>query len=353
MGLFKNLLRLFPESVPQENFLTEIVAYLFRADPDLLEAWLSYFNLADADQYTDISIDTQQRFARLDEQFSDSIVDMTINLSDGIVTDTLFLEAKIGAKEGKDQLQRYAEQLAQLPDRRNRILLYITRDDEHPQLNSISPLVQFRHLHWYEFHRFLQEQPYNQIVQELIVFMKEATDEGKRLALDHELSAQAVLARSPIAREIMDQTLQGRVSKRFEEVVGPITGNSLPDQQSMLAQWGVYALFREFEQSQWRCWMGYRLDVAGDRPPKLELFLQVAPGARRRPEIIRAMKSICSRPGWQPDDLDQYTWSGIFYEREIPAELIAEGFVEKIESLFMDLIGELAEVKKQYAHLPW
>ena len=58
MGLFKNLLRLFPESVPQENFFTEVVAYLFRSDPGLLDAWLMYFDLADPHEYSSVIIVT-------------------------------------------------------------------------------------------------------------------------------------------------------------------------------------------------------------------------------------------------------------------------------------------------------
>ena len=99
--------------------------------------------------------------------------------------------------------------------------------------------------------------------------------------------------------------------------------------------------------------MGYKFDIAGDRPPILELFLQVTPEAKCRYGIIKAMKSICSRPGWQPDDLDQYTWSGIYTQREISTDLSSPNLVGDIESQFLELVEELAEIKKEYSYLPW
>jgi len=65
------------------------------------------------------------------------------------------------------------------------------------------------------------------------------------------------------------------------------------------------------------------------------------------------MKSICSRPGWQPDDLDQYTWSGIYHQLDISTNLSSPNLVGDIESQFLKLLDELAEIKKEYPGLPW
>jgi hypothetical protein len=349
MGLFQTLLRLYPDSVPQENVFTEIVAYLFRAYPDLLDAWLVHFNLTGQSGYPSAVIHTQSSFLRLEQHDSASRVDITFDLSDGQYTDTIFLEAKISAREGPSQLQRYAEHLAALPDRRKRILLYVTRDDEHPWLTSIDPLVEFRHIHWYEFFRFLAAQPPNTLIQELIVYMKESRDGARLLGLDPSITSQQVRDRWLIPWKQVEQALQGRVRQRFAEIAGSTWDFPPSEREDMLRHWGTFAPYHRWDESQLRCWLSLWVDPSGDLPPKLQLFLQVKPVSTHRHTIIRKMKSIATRPGWYADDLDQLTWSGVYYIRDIPANSQDFQYQETLIAEFMSMLDELEAVDREYS----
>lgn len=65
MSLFKTLLNLHSANKPVEDFFTEIVAYFFSLNKDILIAWLKYNSIITDDSYTNIKISTQQKYKRL------------------------------------------------------------------------------------------------------------------------------------------------------------------------------------------------------------------------------------------------------------------------------------------------
>lgn len=77
--------------------------------------------------------------------------------------------------------------------------------------------------------------------------------------------------------------------------------------------------------------------------------MQVQPEATYRHALIRAMKSIATRPGWRGDDLDQYTWSGVFYIRDLPLDNQHDQFQTTLEAEFMSVLDELESVDREYS----
>jgi hypothetical protein len=72
MSLFSKLLSLSTGSILIEDFFTEIIAYLFARNPDLLCKWLDSIGIIDASSYTDFQVDTQRSFKPLDGHSSGS-----------------------------------------------------------------------------------------------------------------------------------------------------------------------------------------------------------------------------------------------------------------------------------------
>jgi hypothetical protein len=221
MGLFSRLLKL-----NLEDFFTEIVAHLFRVSHETLFSWIEYLNLLDTSRYTEPPhVWTQSGFGPLGHHSVGTRFDILIELSDGSCSDWIAIESKISSREMPDQLRRYAEILAAKEDIRERILLYITRDDdpkdESSVLQGIESAARFKQLRWYMFYNFLQSRPRNvsteMLVNEIVKFMEE-----KRMAQSNQFTAVDILTLSnlPRAFNLMNETMGEEVKSKFRDVLG-------------------------------------------------------------------------------------------------------------------------------------
>ncbi|MEH2075607.1 MAG: PD-(D/E)XK nuclease family protein [Nostoc sp.] len=161
MSLFSNLLNLHSGNKPLEDFFTEIVAYFLSLNNDILIDWLKHHSIISDDNYSSINISTQQEHKGLESHTEDSRLDIVVELSDGLNTDVIFIESKIGSRDGNNALKKYAEILSKLKNVRHRILIYITRDydpkDEIKTLTSnLEAKVNFYQLRWHQFYAHLQ-----------------------------------------------------------------------------------------------------------------------------------------------------------------------------------------------------
>ncbi|MEH1891632.1 MAG: hypothetical protein V7K92_19985 [Nostoc sp.] len=96
MSLFTNLLNLHLANKPREDFFTEIVAYFFSLNNDILLGWLKHHSIISDQNYSSIKISTQQEHKRLESHTEDSRLDIVVELSTGLNTDVIFIESKIG-----------------------------------------------------------------------------------------------------------------------------------------------------------------------------------------------------------------------------------------------------------------
>ncbi|MEH1833551.1 MAG: PD-(D/E)XK nuclease family protein [Nostoc sp.] len=97
-------------------------------DNHILINWLKYHSILTDENYSSINISIQQEHKRLETHTEDSRLDIVVELSNGLNTDVIFIESKIGSTERWRQLEKYAEILSKLPNVRHRIFIYITRD---------------------------------------------------------------------------------------------------------------------------------------------------------------------------------------------------------------------------------
>jgi PD-(D/E)XK nuclease superfamily len=354
MSLFNRLLKLHNGSTPLEDFFTELVAHLFSTNKEILYVWLKYLDLLETEANLDVYISTQQTFERLSHHFSDSRPDIIIELVDGTNRDIIFIESKIGSSEGCNQLQRYAEILDKLPDFRNKYLIYITRDFEPKERGSIfqeipKSKVYFKQARWHQFYQFLKTQADSMLVEEIIKFMQE-----HQMAHNNQFSSIDVIALANFTKSIklMEQTMWGEVSQKFNQVLGSMLSRAMT--RAGLHNNERYLMYSRMSDKWW-CGLGFMLDTSNSTDyPTVYLTLEVDPKSQRREEIIAAMKAICKQPGWQGYDLDNSkAWSGIVLGRSLQSFLSEDDHIVSIQKFFLKSLDELSEIKSQYNYLPW
>jgi hypothetical protein len=359
MPLFSRLLNLNTGNIPLENFFTEIVAYLFRENKEILYNWLEYSNLLDTSTCLDAYISTQRSFDALDVHFAGSRPDIVIELVYETHRDIIFIESKIGSQEGKDQLLKYADILHNFSDFRSKILIYITRDFEPKNESNIlkeisNNTVRFKQLRWYQFHRFLESHLDKYLVQETVEFMEEYN-----MAHNNQFSSVDVLALTNFTKSlrIMEQTMSGKVIQRFEEVVGVKPKKSRFGQLQYHERYFMMANMssEKWEKWAWWCGLGFYLKTSNiTEYPTVRLMLEVAPNFGYRTQIIHAMNDISSQSGWRGYHLnEQQAWSNIVLEKSLRDFLSQEDHVTAIEKFFLEALNELAEIKRKYPQLPW
>jgi hypothetical protein len=352
MGLFSRLLKLHslhPGTTPVEDFFTEIVAHLFSMSREALFSWIEHLSLLDTSRYTAVHVSTQSGFDPLGHHSVGTRFDILIELSDGSCSDWIAVESKISAREGPDQLRRYAEMLAAKEDIRERILLYITRDydpkDESSVLQGLESTVRFKQLRWYEFYIFLQSRPHDVFTDEIVEFMEE-----NRMARSNQFTAVDVLTLSNLHRalNLMDETMGGDVRSKFKGVLGFVP-RARP--YSYL-EWSGYLLITRLDG--WECGLGYWWSGNVTDYPTIGIYMEVSPKSKSRREIINAMQKISQRPGWSSYDLNDPTaWPGVIRERSLRDFLSKEDHILEIKAYFLELLEDLAAIKKEYPHLPW
>jgi PD-(D/E)XK nuclease superfamily len=352
MSLFSRLLKLHNGSTPLEDFFTELVAHLFSTNQEFLYAWLKYLDLLDIDA-DDAYISTQQTFERLSHHFSDSRPDIIIELVDGNHRDIIFIESKIGSSEGCNQLQRYAEILDKLPGFRNKFLIYITRDFEPKERETIfleipESNVHFKQTRWHQFYQFLKAQTDTMLVEEIIKFMQE-----HHMAHNNQFSSIDVIALANFTNslKLMEQTMWGEVSQRFQHVLGSIAKRSTA--LTELRHHRRYIM--RSNMSKWWCGLGFALNTSNPTDyPTVILMLEVEPSSPHRAEIIKVMKDISRQSDWQEYNLGNSTaWAGIFLEKSLQDFLSSEDHIAAIQEFFSQSIKKMKDIKDKYPELPW
>jgi hypothetical protein len=355
MSLLSRLLNLNTSSIPLEDFFTEVVAYLFSTNKEILYAWLEHINLLDTNTYLDAHISTQRAFEPLDSHLAGSRPDIFIELVDESNHDIIFVESKIGSQEGDEQLSRYVEILHKLSGFRDKFLVYITRDFD-PKSESVvlkgipKSNVKFKQLRWHQFYQFLQSYIDIMLVKEITIFMQEY-----RMAHNNQFSSIDVLALANFTKalKLMEETMWGKVSQRFKEVVGAIKQRSTA--LTEVQRYERYLMSASMPSGGWWCGLGFLLKTSNLADyPTVRLMLEVAPNSHHRAKIIDAMKDICNQFGWQGYGLNEpKAWSGIAREKSLRDFLSQEDHIAAIEEFFLQALNELDEIKRKYSQLPW
>ncbi|MEH2222811.1 PD-(D/E)XK nuclease family protein [Nostoc sp.] len=360
MSLFTNLLNLHSGNKPREDFFTEIVAYFLSLNNDILVDWLKHHSIINDDNYSSIKISTQQEHKGIESHTEDSRLDIVVELSTGLTTDVIFIESKIGSKEGWEQLKKYADILSNLPNIRHRILIYITRDyDPKEEIKTpafnLEPKVIFYQLRWHQFYTRLQQHSTDILAQEILTFMR-----NNRMSHTNQFSSVDLLTMVNYNKtlHLMESTLNDEVQHEFKQAFGGVIKGAASRTQW---KWDErYIIYTHFSPSTWDLWCG--LGYFGLNPsnltdyPYLGIFLQVSHRFGQRPKIIESMQKIINdKPNlWTPSNLKVLpAWSGIFYRKSLQEFLSEKDQLSAIKLFFQESIKELKTVQEQYFDFPW
>ncbi len=360
MSLFTNLFNLHSGNKPREDFFTEIVAYFLSLNNDILLDWLKHHSIINDDNYSSIKISTQQEHKGIESHTEDSRLDIVVELSTGLTTDVIFIESKIGSKEGWEQLKKYADILSNLPNIRHRILIYITRDyDPKEEIKTpafnLEPKVIFYQLRWHQFYTRLQQHSTDILAQKILTFMR-----NNRMSHTNQFSSVDLLTMVNYNKtlHLMESTLNDEVQHEFKQAFGGVIKGAASRTQW---KWDErYIIYTHFSPSTWDLWCG--LGYFGLNPsnltdyPYLGIFLQVSHRFGQRPKIIESMQKIINdKPNlWTPSNLKVLpAWSGIFYRKSLQEFLSEKDQLSAIKLFFQESIKELKTVQEQYFDFPW
>ena len=368
-SLLGRLLRLFPESVPLEDLFTEAVARLFEIRPQLCLAWLKSVGLLTAPVVDTgqayIRVSSQRTFTALDHHDTDSRPDLIIEIyrspeesaEDGVVTDVVMIESKIGSKEGPEQLRRYAEHLDRMAGFGNKTLAYITRSydpkDSGDVLSGLSGNIGFKQLRWHDFYRFLQTIEKDALLEEVMTFMEE-----QGMASSYRFSAADLIALSGVPRafEIFDETLGGEVKAELESFAGSKIRRESRGLDH-IRRFGLYIVTAQLHGDDLYSNVGYQMSTS-DGYPEASVTLQTRPKAVGRESSIEAMRKISLRDGWEGHELNNLTeWSYVTRAVSLTQMLPEEDHVAAVQIFFIESIHQLREeltaFKGENPDLPW
>jgi hypothetical protein len=357
MSLFTNLLNLHSGSKPREDFFTEIVAYFFSLNNDILIDWLKHHSIIGDDKYSSTNISTQQEHKGLESHNEDSRLDIVIELSTGLNTDVIFIESKIGSTAISGQLEKYAEILSNLPNLRHRILIYITRDYDPkeeiktPALN-LEPKVIFYQLRWHQFYACLQQHATDILAQEILIFMRK-----NGMSHINQFSSVDLLTMVNYNKtlNLMESTLSEEVQHKFKLAFGGVINGA-----ASRTQWkwsSRYIIYTKFSGNNFWCGLGY-FNLNPDNLteyPYLGICLEVSAGFVERPKIIKSMQKVINdKPNiWTPENLTILpAWSAIFYRKSLQEFLSQENQLSAIKDFFLKSIDELKNIQPDF-NFPW
>jgi hypothetical protein len=363
MSLFSKLQRLSSDRMDQrENYHTEIVACVLQNSPELALKWLAKWGLPVGEGRCEVNVETQEKLGRLKgHDDSGSRPDIAIRIIGAAGTDLTYIESKIDSTQGRSQLQRYADHLADNKRVRTRSLVYITRDFERTEAPTGGGVV-FERRRWYEFYQFLKDSEPNPtgIKKELMLFMEE-----NNMSQSDQFSPIDILALSNFrkARKIMDQTMWEGVSAtsepayaKFKRVAGGVSSRNKASTQ--LGPNNRYIMYvGHGEGWQFDIVLGYYLNEAEVTGyPEVGVLLDVNPKADARDAIASALQDFAKRKGdeWKTWGLaDKHKWGGIKKTKSLQEFLSQENQVKEVAHYFDLLLDEVKEFRDLNPTLPW
>ncbi|MEA5600123.1 PD-(D/E)XK nuclease family protein [Nostoc sp. UHCC 0252] len=357
MSLFTNLLNLHLGNKPREDFFTEIVAYFLSLNNDILLDWLKHHSIISDDNYSNIKISTQQEHKALESHTEDSRLDIVVELSTGLTTDVIFIESKVGSRDDRNALEKYADILSNLPNIRHRILIYITRDyDPKEEIKTpafdLEPKVNFYQLRWHQFYARLQQHSTDILAQEILIFMRK-----NGMSHTNQFSSVDLLTMVNYNKtlNLMESTLGEEVQREFKLAFGGVINGA-----ASRTQWkwsSRYIIYTRFSGNNFWCGLGY-FNLNPDSSteyPYLGICLEVSPGFVERPKIIESMQKVINdKPSiWTPENLTILpAWSAIFYRKSLQEFLSEKDQLSAIKDFFLKSIDELKNIHPDFS-FPW
>ncbi len=332
-----------------EDLLTEVFAEIFEQQ-DLLVQFLEVFLGEKCGQVSGVSVSTQRTFGKLSGHGVDSRPDLTIKFSDGSQPYIIFLESKLEAGEGPDQLKRYADHLKVYQELGYRTyLLYVTRYADAKDASNIFATGQTTRLillRWYQIYNWLTNNR-NLYIDKILAFMEEIGLNDSRKFLPQDIYAIQEMSR---LQRMMDESLDGVVDSTMTKLFGKPT--NWTNRHVQLRD--HYRYYKACPQE--GCgWIGCGFYLTEEEYPLICVTFEVGPNDPKRSDTINAMKWFEKQnKEWEGYDLNDPTkWSGISSDKSLLDFLSQDDHIAAVETYLVGRLTELHAVKLRYPNLGW
>lgn len=356
-GLFDRLLALYPSPVPEEDFFTEVIAWLFENNQSLFFIWLSERLQIDV-PYSDCHVETQVEFEKLEGHETSSRPDLVITLFEDEEKDVLMIESKLGAMEGPEQLPRYAEHLSHdFPDARNRYLVFITRAYDPKETSYVYRYIkdlniEFKQTRWFEFYQFLLKQPSETMLNEVIGFMEE-----KRMSKITKITPAVLIALNgyPDIYNFFQSVLDAEVYERITQVTGK-KPRSEEKRLRNVAEMRRYLLICDMSDHV-LFFVGILMPETNEEFPSVNAWFQIRPKDPNRNKHIQLCKkiindSIGTSLQWTGYNLEkQGDHAGIMLETSFEEIFGEPDHILALKNKLLEYINEFDRIQKEYPGL--
>jgi len=333
-----------------ENYFTEIVAGLFRRNPQILYQWL--VKIGALEHFPTISEPTR---IYTQGRYTGSQPDFFVEINEANCKTVILVESKISYKLGPNQLERYAKVLEEhFPHAQKRCLIFISHTylpvDQIAILKDTSKdLVCFYKANWDDFYHLLTTFPDDTLASETRQFMKER---GMAQENQFTLKDLSALISFPKMLNLMEACLSNEVLDAFRKFTGNQRARPKYD-----ADWGAYWVCQDAEA--WFLGIGFFFGEQEDEP-RLALEFYAKPSVKM-PGFILMLKDLLKLDEWEPYDWDgkddkkigPEVWPGVSRSVYIKEFVDKEDNISLIKSFLLQRMDEIVFIKKQYPKLPW
>lgn len=322
-----------------EDFFTEAFCHVLSQDTNLLRAFCGEFAELRLDEDVEIELTTQDHHAKRPEEDKSSRPDAVIRSCDGRME--IWLESKIGSREGDNQLDRYLAVLDTKGDILTK-LIFLTRDYEPKDIQD----ARFTQRRWYEVFQFLSAwEPTNAWVSDVMDFMKE-----------HGMSTNPSFTPAGIAHfqnivevfQTMDEILN-LVTPAFKDLFPGekkvTTDNKLNMLMGPNRRYTIY-----WAGDWWDVNLGFRSDTKADQTPDeyFSLYMSVSANLKKNPEIAEALKAQAVE-GWNLQV--RHGWVERDRAKSIREVLSSDTHRDACVEWFKEGIVQIASMK--HPRFPW
>jgi hypothetical protein len=358
MSLFQQLLNLHSGKRPEENFFTEVFVSILSRNKEILPEFLTRF-LDISQNYAGYEVKSQVDLPPLSVHDHGSRPDVEIKLYHGEsgMYDLVMIESKIRSIEGKNQLERYAEQLLSDGHARNRYLLYITRFYDYKDFPGKkyqdNGNMTFKQLRWREFYTLLKGFCQDSLVAEAVSFMEEngMTDNVQLKSTD-----LADMKSFPRIFEFMFKSLEDEIEKKFTRIIG----EKRPSPQEFIYQLRENHCFVYSASAGIDWWFGIGYFWQGqDDDPSIGLNIEIDADSTRWNEIAMILKQVVADSYtpvfvWKSYDLEkQGTYAGIWILESLSSLGDGPDLLDRVRNRFSLYLDQVEIIKTKYPSLPW
>ncbi len=269
----------------------------------------------------------------------------------------IFVENKIHAAEGPNQLQRYFSYLSEKSQNNmcSCYLIYITKNYDSKEnldfLSNNTSEVNFIQLRWWQVFQILKPYEDIEVIKEILKFMKERGLSMSRKFTINDISALMNMNR---VREMVQESLGGKVEEMFNEISGMKYNMTSADSQ--LRTTGRYIYMGN--QDDW-FWIGigywFEGKVIDTEYPDIGVVVGVKPYHSQRKIIVKAVSEYtATNTIWKSFGLtNEDKWAGMWKKVSLKEMLSNEDHIFSIQQWYINSLNDVITFKEKYPKLPW